>query len=109
MRTAIRCFTLVAAAAAIQFKPIDWEALERIDTKPIQLQMKTFSADGLDVEGPILAEGRRDAAEFEHEKQVMDEAHKNLRAEFEREEQGLPAAAVTDYVPKLKKLDLDTE
>ena len=102
----IICLLNIVACTA--FKPIDWESLGQIKTPAVKLEMKTFTSDGLDVETPILAEGKRDAEEFDHEEELMKNSFKEIRSDFEQQQNGVQNSRHTAYVPKLRKLDLDS-
>lgn len=101
----IATFALVSAAAALDFKPIDPDVMSHLQVEPIKLEMKTFSADDLDVTGPILQEAEKDEAELDREEAAMKDEYKQMKENFEHEDSQLKAD--TEYVPKLRKISLD--
>ena len=105
-RVAVIALLAVESTMAIRkFKPIDWEHFEHHEQKPVQMEMKTFTEDGFDPISAILAEGEKDAKEFDTGREAMDKKFDDIR---QMASSG-PVQKLDDlkkFVPRLKKIDV---
>ena len=102
----VACLSTVNAVR--RFQPIDWEKLEEMPDKPIQLETKTFTDEGFDPASEILKQGDIERQNFDKERNHFMEESVEIKKESTQESKGITNDVDhTLYVPKLKRLDID--
>jgi hypothetical protein len=98
-------FAAVQAVVGMNFHSIDVDEVERHRPKPVTLESKVFTEDGLDVSKEILAEAAREEAALDAGKVAMDNEFEKIKNTAENGAE-LKLKDLIKYTPKLRKIDV---